>query len=116
MAETARREGRFYPLAAAVAARRDIGAAAKLTHAALSSYVAMGRATPGQGRLARELGLSLKTVSRAVRELQAAGLVSVTPGAAGGACAYKLTPVNLTTPVKMTHPPPVKSTYPPRSK
>jgi len=84
--------GPFFPMLKAVAARQDLSMPAKMVHACLTGYSAMGRAYPSQARIASDLGISSRTVYRAVKELEGAGLVSVQRRPMGVSLRYALKP------------------------
>jgi len=80
----------FLPLLKSVARRPDLSITAKLVHACILAYAGLKEARPSQERIARETGLCRKSISRAVRELAAAGLVVVETGRPGRASIYQL--------------------------
>lgn len=80
----------FFPMLKALAARTDLSMPAKGVHACLTAYSGMNKTYPSQGRMAKDLGLSSKTIYRAVKELEAAGLVSVTRGRQGVSSTYHI--------------------------
>ena len=72
--------------------RPDLSAYGKLIYMALLSYAwQQDSCFPGQERLATELGLSVRTVRRAIRELQDCGLLRVTQRGQGKTNVYTLT-------------------------
>jgi len=68
--------GRFFPLAEAISARRDISLAAKCVHGVLSAFSRMeGGAFPSQRSIGDALGITARHVRNAVAELEALGLL-----------------------------------------
>jgi biotin operon repressor len=72
--------------------RTDLSSNAKLTYMGFLFHSwQKGSCFPGQQRLAEELGLSIATIRRATRELQARGLLRVTQRGQGKTNIYTLT-------------------------
>lgn len=80
----------FFPMLKAVAAREDLSMPAKLVHACLSAYAGLPQSRPSQDRIAADMGLCRKSVSRAVQELAANNLLVVNTGRPGRASTYQL--------------------------
>lgn len=80
----------FYPMLKAVAGRRDLSMPSKMVHACLTAYSGMTKAYPSQARIAKNLGISVKTVYRSLKELESAGLVSIKRGSFGTSSVYSV--------------------------
>ena len=80
----------FFPMNKAVAGRTDLSMPAKMVHACLTAYSGMTKAYPSQARIAKNLGISVKTVYRSLKDLEAAGLVVIKRGSFGTSSVYSV--------------------------
>lgn len=76
--EAVNTQTRFWKLPVPIAARRDLGSAAKLVYMAIADRVGENsHAWPGVRRVADDTGLSINAVLRGIRELERAGLIEL---------------------------------------
>lgn len=84
----------FYPLDAAIAARRDLPPSAKLLLAIIRFRIGNnGHSWSGTRRMARDCGVDRKTVMDALSRLEAAGLLLVQRRGCGQLNHYSLPPI-----------------------